>query len=137
MSALSGCVPSTNAWTAPTARYAQFRFPLRCSLSAPQHAQPLVIFTADPDKAFSEFTPNDIPFKDPKLSIAFETQDMMEESLILLRFNCSDPSCAFIANGWNDLKMHVRALHGRQLWSASSPSLITGSGTYSDPCFQT
>jgi len=75
-----------------------------------------LIFTLLPDKDFESFTPEDIPFKDNKLSISFETQEMMEESLILLRFNCPDSSCDFIAHGWGDLKMHVRATHGKAIW---------------------
>jgi len=77
--------------------------------------QPVIILTLDSEKTFSSYTPDEIPFKDPKLSISFETQEMMEETLILLRFNCPDTSCDFIAGGWNDLKMHVRAVHGRQM----------------------
>ncbi|KAF5377479.1 hypothetical protein D9615_005368 [Tricholomella constricta] len=38
---------------------------------------------------------------------------MMEETLILLRFNCPDSDCAYIGNGWGDLKLHVRATHGK------------------------
>lgn len=41
---------------------------------------------------------------------------MMEETLILLRFNCPDSSCDFIGSGWNDLKLHVRGTHGRMIW---------------------
>ncbi|KAF8077552.1 hypothetical protein FPV67DRAFT_40 [Lyophyllum atratum] len=75
--------------------------------------QPSVIFTVSPDALFSSFTPESIAFKDAKLSIFFETQEMMEETLILLRFNCPDPDCAYIGNGWGDLKLHVRATHGK------------------------
>ncbi|KZS99117.1 hypothetical protein SISNIDRAFT_447961 [Sistotremastrum niveocremeum HHB9708] len=80
-----------------------------------KHPQPIVIFTESEEKKFAEYTPDLIPFKDPKLSISFETQEMMEESLFMLRFNCPDIQCDFIARGWNDLKMHVRASHGKQL----------------------
>ena len=55
-------------------------------------------------------------FKDPKLSVYFETQEMMEDTLILLRFNCPDSECAFIGNGWGDLRLHVRATHGKLMW---------------------
>ncbi|KAF9058490.1 hypothetical protein BDP27DRAFT_1343518 [Rhodocollybia butyracea] len=49
----------------------------------------------------------------PELHITFETQEMMTDSLILLRFNCPDSECDYIAKGWGDLKMHIRASHGR------------------------
>jgi hypothetical protein len=86
-----------------------------------QEDQPLIIFTSDAGKTFSSYTPDEIPFKDSKLSISFETQEMMEETLILLRFNCPDTSCDYIAGGWNDLKMHGRAVHGRQMWFVHFP----------------
>ncbi|KAJ3761707.1 hypothetical protein EV360DRAFT_37272 [Lentinula raphanica] len=83
--------------------------------------QPEVIFTTSSDKPFSEYA-NDLSSStegsnpklyDPKLRVTFETQEMMTESLILLRFNCPDSECDYIAKGWGDLKMHVRASHGR------------------------
>ncbi|KAJ3727590.1 hypothetical protein C8R42DRAFT_717035 [Lentinula raphanica] len=83
--------------------------------------QPEVIFTTSADKPFSEYA-NDLSSStegsnpklyDPKLRVTFETQEMMTESLILLRFNCPDSECDYIAKGWGDLKMHVRASHGR------------------------
>ncbi|KAF8584109.1 hypothetical protein K439DRAFT_1633855 [Ramaria rubella] len=80
-----------------------------------KHPQATLIFTRSPADLFESYTPEMIPFKDTKLSIFFETQDMMEETLILLRFNCPDPSCDFTAQGWGDLKMHVRAIHGRSM----------------------
>ncbi|KAL6301834.1 hypothetical protein BKA93DRAFT_447316 [Sparassis latifolia] len=72
-----------------------------------------VIFTTSPDAPWASYTPDLIPFRDPKLSISFETQEMMEETLILLRFNCPDPSCDYVGNGWSDLRLHVRAVHGK------------------------
>jgi E3 ubiquitin-protein ligase ZNF598 len=81
-----------------------------------KEAQPSVIFTTSADKLFSEYSPTEIPFKDAKLSIFFETQEMMDESLVLLRFNCPDTSCEYVATGWNDLKLHARGVHGKQMW---------------------
>ncbi|KAI8982822.1 hypothetical protein BD414DRAFT_579107 [Trametes punicea] len=75
--------------------------------------QSSVIFTTSPDAPWSSYTPDKIPYKDAKLSIMFETQEMMEDTLILLRFNCPDPQCDFIGNGWSDLKLHTRANHGK------------------------
>lgn len=77
-------------------------------------------------------------FKDTKLSIYFETREMMEETLILLRFNCPDPDCDYIGNGWGDLKLHVRATHGKFIWyvlSASIPQLLPNYHT-SDLCIR-
>ncbi|ELU44184.1 cytoplasmic protein [Rhizoctonia solani AG-1 IA] len=70
-----------------------------------------VIFTTSATKGYSDFTPNDIPFSDPKLQISFETKEMMEDTMILLRFNCPDADCDVIAQGWGDLKWHVKEKH--------------------------
>ncbi|OAX34326.1 hypothetical protein K503DRAFT_724683 [Rhizopogon vinicolor AM-OR11-026] len=77
--------------------------------------QPTVIFTTSPDALFSSYTPDMIPHKDSKLMIYFETEDMMEETLILLRFNCPDSQCDYTATGWGDLKLHIRATHGKMM----------------------
>lgn len=77
--------------------------------------QPTVIFTVSPDAEFLSYTPDSIPYKDSKLGIFFETESMMEETLILLRFNCPDSSCDYIGMSWSDLKLHVRAMHGKLL----------------------
>ncbi|KAL1716434.1 hypothetical protein EV715DRAFT_205332 [Schizophyllum commune] len=75
--------------------------------------QPSVIFTTSPDAPFLSFTPEDIPYKDARLAISCETPEMLEESLLLLRFNCPDDTCDYIGKGWADLKLHVRATHGK------------------------
>ncbi|KAJ2923047.1 hypothetical protein H1R20_g14047, partial [Candolleomyces eurysporus] len=77
--------------------------------------QNTVIFTASPDAPYDSYPAESIPHKDAKLSIIFETQEIMEETLILLRFNCPDSACDYIGNGWGDLKLHVRATHGKLL----------------------
>ncbi|VDC06537.1 unnamed protein product [Peniophora sp. CBMAI 1063] len=78
-----------------------------------KETQGVAIFTTSPDKSFSDYGPTDIPHKDGKLNIFFETQEMMEDSLVLLRFNCPDRTCEYIATGWNDLKLHARGQHGK------------------------
>lgn len=75
-----------------------------------------MIFTTSPDALWSTYTPDMIPYKDAKLSVSFETQEMMEETLILLRFNCPDPECPYIGSSWNDLRLHTRAVHGKLMW---------------------
>ena len=81
-------------------------------LTSPQHPQNKLVFTASPDAQFESFNLDDMQYNDAKLSIYFETQEIMEESLILLRFNCPDSDCVFIAKGWDDLKTHARTVHG-------------------------
>lgn len=77
-----------------------------------------MIFTTSPDALYDSFGVESMAYKDAKLAIAFETQEMMEETLILLRFNCPDSACDYLGNGWGDLKLHVRATHGKLLWYA-------------------
>ena len=40
----------------------------------------------------------------------------MEDSLLLLRFNCPEQECDYMAHGWGDLRLHVRASHGKFMW---------------------
>ncbi|KAI9511097.1 hypothetical protein F5148DRAFT_1173692 [Russula earlei] len=75
--------------------------------------QPTVMFTVSADAPFLSYAPENVPYRDEKLAISFETEEMMQDSLILLRFNCPDPSCDYIATGWNDLELHVRGAHKR------------------------
>ncbi|PPR02196.1 hypothetical protein CVT24_011423 [Panaeolus cyanescens] len=77
--------------------------------------QSAVVFTESADAPFSNFNLEALPHKDSKLFIYFETQEMMEDTLLILRFNCPDPECDYIGNGWGDLKLHVRATHGKML----------------------
>jgi hypothetical protein len=83
-----------------------------------QEPQPVLIYTSSSDASFSSFSPETMPYRDQKLSIFFETQEMMEETMILLRFNCPDPNCSYISTGWDVLNVHVRGIHGKTLWSA-------------------
>ncbi|KAL0946428.1 hypothetical protein HGRIS_012651 [Hohenbuehelia grisea] len=80
-----------------------------------KESQPSLIFSVSPEKLFASYTPNDIPFKDAPLEISFETEEMMEETLILLRFNCPDSNCSYIGMSWNDLNLHVRGTHQRMM----------------------
>ncbi|KAJ7756065.1 hypothetical protein DFH07DRAFT_1027745 [Mycena maculata] len=75
--------------------------------------QPTMVFTTAADALFGSFETSTMGWKDAKLGIYFETQEMMEETLLLLRFNCPDAECDFIGNSWSDIKLHVRASHGR------------------------
>ncbi|KAG8757723.1 hypothetical protein FRC14_001614 [Serendipita sp. 396] len=73
--------------------------------------QSLLIVTTSSDRLFQSYTPEDVPFHDDKLGMRFETQELMEDCLILLRFNCPDINCDFIATSWPDLKQHTRSVH--------------------------
>lgn len=75
-----------------------------------------LIFTSSPTKHFAEFTGQDLPYSDAKLAISFETREAMEDTLILLRYNCPDERCEVTSAGWADLKMHAKRDHDRLIW---------------------
>lgn len=107
------------------ARGVPFCSPRGLLTDACKEQQLTVVFTLSPDAPFSSYTPESIPYKDEKLAISFETQEMMQESLFLLRYNCPDPSCDHrMAMGWNDLKLHVRDAHKKQMWCAPTCLLV-------------
>lgn len=72
-----------------------------------------LIFTSSSTKAFADFKPSDVPYTDKKLPISFETKEALEETVLLLRFNCPDPNCEVACTGWKDFKAHVRREHNR------------------------
>ncbi|KAF4615447.1 hypothetical protein D9613_002504 [Agrocybe pediades] len=74
--------------------------------------QPTVVFTLLPDALFATYNLDQM-LKDNRLSAYFESQEMMDEALLLLRFNCADKDCDYIGNGWADLRLHSRATHGK------------------------
>ncbi|KAG8865256.1 hypothetical protein FRB96_000146 [Tulasnella sp. 330] len=85
-----------------------------------KHPQTSLVVTATTPQPYPSYDLPSMPNCDPKLSIYFETAEMLEDCLLLLRFNCPDADCDFIASGWADLKWHVRDRHGRLLWNAST-----------------
>jgi hypothetical protein len=46
--------------------------------------------------------------------------EQMEDSLLLLRFNCPSKQCDYIASGWQDLRVHVRVAHKTELWCVAA-----------------
>ncbi|KAG8891047.1 hypothetical protein FRB98_000056 [Tulasnella sp. 332] len=82
-----------------------------------KHPQTSLVVTATTPQPYPSYDLPSMPNCDPKLSIYFETAEMLEDCLLLLRFNCPDADCDFIASGWADLKWHVRDRHGRLLWN--------------------
>lgn len=72
-----------------------------------------LIFTASATKHFADYQPSDIPYYDKKLSIHFETKEALEETLLLLRYNCPDPRCETASTGWKDFRFHARHDHDR------------------------
>ncbi|KAJ9114719.1 hypothetical protein QFC22_005595 [Naganishia vaughanmartiniae] len=92
---------------------------------------PSLLFTTDAETPFPSTPPDSkLPpgtldmsayeFSDAKLGIVFENAEMMEATLLLLRFNCPSPNCSFMAAGWDGLEKHTLAVHGSILWQVLS-----------------
>lgn len=74
-----------------------------------------LIFTTTLDKNFEAFTGPELPYSDVKLAISFETREALQDTLILLRYNCPDERCDAALGGWSDMKMHAKHDHHRLL----------------------
>ncbi|KAK3078263.1 hypothetical protein LTS18_008026, partial [Coniosporium uncinatum] len=70
-----------------------------------------VIFTDDPNKRYEDFTDGDFSQQDGNLGIKYEKQEIFEDTLLLLRYNCPDESCDVACLGWPDLHRHVKSVH--------------------------
>ncbi|KAF2098683.1 hypothetical protein NA57DRAFT_56330 [Rhizodiscina lignyota] len=70
-----------------------------------------VIFTDSPDKRYEDFTNDDFTNTDDNLGIRYEKTDIFEDTVLLLRYNCPDPSCDVACLGWPDLHRHVKSVH--------------------------
>lgn len=74
-----------------------------------------ILFTLPSTKHFSDYIATDIACKDEKLGISFEQPVVMEDTMVLLQFNCPVETCDATANGWPDLKLHIRDVHNLSL----------------------
>ncbi|WFD29139.1 RING-type E3 ubiquitin transferase [Malassezia sp. CBS 17886] len=74
-----------------------------------------VIFSESATKGYGEYTPDELPFVDEKLSISFEREKDYNDTIALLRFNCPISSCNEMCGGWIDLRSHVKRAHSRLL----------------------
>lgn len=73
---------------------------------------PFVIFTDSPDKRFEEFQDQDFVKVDNNLGIKYEKNEIFEDTILLLRYNCPDDNCDVACLGWPDLHRHVKTKHG-------------------------
>ncbi|KAF9884638.1 hypothetical protein FE257_001391 [Aspergillus nanangensis] len=72
-----------------------------------------VIFTDDHSKRFEDFTSKDFSRKDENLGIEYENDEIFEDTVLLLRYNCPERDCDVACLGWPDLHRHVKSKHGR------------------------
>lgn len=76
---------------------------------------PFVIFTDNATKNYEDFTNQDISNTDPNIGIRYESNDIQEDTLLLLRYNCPDPTCDTACRGWPDLHRHVKSIHQKKM----------------------
>jgi E3 ubiquitin-protein ligase ZNF598 len=76
---------------------------------------PFVIFTDATEKHFQDFNDQDFAKIDENLGIKFEKQSILEDTILLLRYNCPDQTCDMVCQSWPHLKNHVRGKHGKRM----------------------
>ncbi|KAK5943650.1 hypothetical protein PMZ80_004658 [Knufia obscura] len=76
---------------------------------------PFVVFTDSPDKRFQDFADNEFVKLDGNLGIKYEKNEIFEDTILLLRYNCPDKDCDVACLGWPDLHRHVRSKHGKTM----------------------
>ncbi|CAM1512008.1 Fc.00g095210.m01.CDS01 [Cosmosporella sp. VM-42] len=77
---------------------------------------PFVIFTDDAEKRFLDYTDEkDITTIDSNVGIKYTNEDIVGDTVLLLRYNCPDASCDFAGLGWPDLHRHVRSIHRKKM----------------------
>ncbi|KAI8981680.1 hypothetical protein BDF20DRAFT_818127 [Mycotypha africana] len=75
-----------------------------------------VVFTTNGEKPYENYKREDTPYYDKKYGIRFETEEMYNETLVLLQHNCPDMECEADAfDSWNELKRHVKQAHQGKL----------------------
>ncbi|CAK7227602.1 hypothetical protein SBRCBS47491_006626 [Sporothrix bragantina] len=76
---------------------------------------PYVIFTDDPAKRFEEYADADIASTDDNIGIKYTKDDIVGDTVLLLRYNCPDGNCDYAGFGWPDLHRHVKATHHKRM----------------------
>lgn len=74
-----------------------------------------MVFSDESEKKFEEFEEKDFFRKDDNLGIMYEKQEIFEDTVLLLRYNCPDSSCDVACLGWPDLHRHVKSVHHKML----------------------
>ncbi|KAK4192360.1 E3 ubiquitin-protein ligase hel2 [Podospora australis] len=78
-------------------------------------SSPYVIFTDDGTKRFEEYTSAEITSTDDNIGIKYAGEDIVGDTVLLLRYNCPDAECDFAGLGWVDLHRHVRSEHNKKM----------------------
>ena len=72
-----------------------------------------MIFTDDPERRYEDWKDHDFAKIDDNLGIKYEKDVILEDTVLLLRYNCPDKDCDVACLGWPDLHRHVRSKHGK------------------------
>ncbi|ETI28774.1 hypothetical protein G647_01225 [Cladophialophora carrionii CBS 160.54] len=76
---------------------------------------PFVIFTDNTEKRYEDWKDNEFVKIDDNLGIKYEKDVILEDTVLLLRYNCPDKDCDVACLGWPDLHRHVRSKHGKMM----------------------
>ncbi|TPX16483.1 uncharacterized protein E0L32_003777 [Thyridium curvatum] len=76
---------------------------------------PYVIFTDDASKRYDEYGNADTTSTDDNIGIKYTNEDIVGDTVLLLRYNCPDESCDYAGLGWPDLHRHVRSVHHKKM----------------------
>jgi hypothetical protein len=74
---------------------------------------PFVVFTDDASKKYEDFKDAEMTRIDNNLGIKYEKNDIFEDTVLLLRYNCPDKECDVACLGWPDLHRHVKTKHAK------------------------
>ena len=84
--------------------------------SGVQAVSDFVIFTDQTKNRVEDFDNDKFFSVDAGLGIKYDTKEVYEESLLLLRYNCPESTCDVACLGWPDLHRHVRNVHRKAMW---------------------
>lgn len=74
-----------------------------------------MIFTDDATKRYEEYSSGTITSTDDNIGIRYTSEEIVGDTVLLLRYNCPDPTCDFAGLGWQDLQRHVRSTHHKKM----------------------
>lgn len=80
-----------------------------------------MIFTDDPVRRFDQLQKQDFARIDENLGIQYEKDEIFEDTVLLLRYNCPDEDCDVACLGWPDLHRHVKSKHNKMMWYVIQP----------------
>ncbi|KAK3320129.1 hypothetical protein B0T19DRAFT_389001 [Cercophora scortea] len=76
---------------------------------------PFVIFTDDATRRYEDYTDNEITSTDDNVGIRYTSEDIVGDTILLLRYNCPDADCDFAGLSWPNLHHHVRSVHHKKM----------------------